>query len=83
MENLINNKTRLTTNTVNQMIINGFYKLESVGCFLDLNVGSVYPIKENGTPDYNCEISLYEDEVSYEWLNSLSKVDYKKIKPFL
>jgi hypothetical protein len=78
----MNNNT-LLTNAVNQMIINGFHKLESVGCLLDSDVGSVYPMNEDGTPDWNCEISLLEDEVSYEWLDALSEVDYQKIKPFL
>ena len=78
----MNNNT-LLTNAVNQMIINGFHKLESVGCLLDSDVGSVYPMNEDGTPDWNCEIALLEDEVSYEWLDALSEVDYQKIKPFL
>ena len=78
----MNNNT-LLTNAVNQMIINGFHKLESVGCLLDSDVGSVYPMNEDGTPDWSLEISLIDDEVSYEWLDALSEVDYQKIKPFL
>ena len=78
----MNNNT-LLTNAVNQMIINGFHKLESVGCLLDSDVGSVYPMNEDGTPDWSLEISVIDDEVSYEWLDALSEVDYQKIKPFL
>lgn len=78
----MNNNT-LLTNAVNEMIINGFHKLESVGCLLDSDVGSVYPMNEDGTPDWSLEISLIDDEVSYEWLDALSEVDYQKIKPFL
>jgi len=78
----MNNNT-LLTNAVNQMIINGFHKLESVGCLLDSDVGSVYPMNEDGTPDWSLEISLIDDEVSYEWLDALSEIDYQKIKPFL
>ena len=78
----MNNNT-LLTNAVNQMIINGFHKLESVGCLLDSDVGSVYPMNEDGTPDWSLEISLIDDEVSYEWLDALSEVDYQRIKPFL
>lgn len=79
----MNNKNTLLTNAVNQMIINGFHKLESVGCLLDSDVGSIYPMNEDGTPDWNLEISLIDDEVSYEWLDALSEIDYQKIKPFL
>ena len=79
----MNNKNTLLTNAVNQMIINGFDKLESVGCLLDSDVGSVYPMNEDGTPDWSLEISLIDDEVSYEWLDALSEVDYQRIKPFL
>ena len=79
----MNNKNTLLTNAVNQMIINGFDKLESVGCLLDSDVGSVYPMNEDGTPDWSLEISLINDEISYEWLDALSEVDYQRIKPFI
>ena len=79
----MNNKNTLLTNAVNQMIINGFDKLESVGCLLDSDVGSVYPMNEDGTPDWSLEISLINDEINYEWLDALSEVDYQIIKPFL
>ncbi len=79
----MNNKNTLLTNAVNQMIINGFDKLESVGCLLDSDVGSVYPMNEDGTPDWSLEISLINDEINYEWLDALSEVDYQRIKPFL
>ena len=77
----MNNNT-LLTNDVNQMIINGFHKLESVGCLLDSDVGSVYPMNEDGTPDWNCEISLIDDEVNSEWWEALSPEDYKLCKEF-
>jgi hypothetical protein len=77
----MNNNT-LLTNAVNQMIINGFHKLESVGCLLDSDVGSVYPMNEDGTPDWNCEISLIDDEVNSEWWETLSPEDYKLCKEF-
>ena len=79
----MNNKNTLLTNAVNQMIINGFDKLESVGCLLDSDVGSGYPMNEDGTPDWSLEISLINDEINYEWLDALSEVDYQRIKPFL
>ena len=78
----MNNNT-LLTNAVNQMIINGFHKLESVGCLLDSDVGSVYPMNEDGSPDWNNETNLYKDEVSDEWVKSLSKEDIEKCYPFL
>ena len=51
---------------INSMIVNGFDKLESVGCLLDSDVGSVYPMNSDGSPDWSNEINLYEDEVSDE-----------------
>ena len=68
---------------VNMMIVNGFDVLESVGCLLDSDVGSVYPMNEDGSPDWDNEINLYQDEVSDEWINSLSKKDLNLIKPFI
>ena len=68
---------------VNMMIVNGFDVLESVGCLLDSDVGSVYPMNEDGSPDWDCEISLYDDEVSSEWIESLSKEDYELVKPYI
>ena len=41
------------------------------------------PMNEDGTPDWSLEISLINDEISYEWLDALSEVDYQRIKPFL
>ena len=81
---MINNKdmTDLTL-AVNEMYSNSLIELPSVGCLLDGDVGSVYPQMEDGTPDTECEISLLNDEVSHEWLDALSEVDYLKVKPFL
>jgi len=76
----------INTETINKLIVNGYDKLESVGCYLDSDVGSVYPIYiENGEEkcDYNLEISLYEDEVSSDWIESLSPEDYEKCKVWL
>lgn len=83
---MINNKNMNSkdfSKAVNMMIVSGYDKLESVGCFLDSDVGSVYPIYvENGEEkcDFNLEISLAEDEVSSEWIESLSPEDYEKCK---
>ena len=71
---------------INNLIVSGYDKLESVGCFLASDVGSVYPIYiEDGEDkcDYNLEISLYEDEVSLDWIESLSPEDYEKCKFWL
>ena len=76
----------INTETINKLIVSGYDKLESVGCYLDSDVGSVYPIYiENGEEkcDYNLEISLYEDEVSLDWIESLSPEDYEKCKFWL
>ena len=71
---------------INNLIVSGYDKLESVGCFLDSDVGSVYPIYiEDGEEkcDFSLEISLYEDEVSSDWIESLSPEDYEKCKFWL
>jgi hypothetical protein len=81
---MINNKDMTDlTSSVNQMYSNSLIELPSVGSLLDGDVGSVYPQMEDGSPDWDCEISLLEDEVSHEWLDALSEVDYLKVKPFL
>ena len=73
----------INTKTINNMIISGFTPLNSVGSLLDSDTGTIYPQLENGNPDWDCPISLYDDEVSAEWLDSLSNEDYKTIEPFL
>ena len=86
---MINNKdmnSKDFSKAINNMIVSGYDKLESVGCFLDSDVGSVYPIYiENGEEkcDFSLEISLFEDEVSSDWIESLSPEDYEKCKVWL
>ena len=86
---MINNKNMNSkdfSKAINNMIVSGYDKLESVGCFFDSDVGSVYPIYvENGKEkcDFELEISLAEDEVSLDWIESLSKEDYEKCKFWL
>ena len=58
-------------------------ELKSVGSLLDIDCGLIYPQLEDGSPDWGCEISLYDDEVSSEWLDSLSDVDYELVKPYI
>ena len=58
-------------------------ELFSVGCILDTDTASVYPMDESGYPDYSCPIELYFDEVNQEWLDALSDEDYETVKPFL
>lgn len=73
----------ITSETINKFILSGLIELKSVESYLDPDIGVVYPIEEDGTPDYGCDISLYDDEVSAEWLGELSKEDYNIIKPYL
>ena len=73
----------ITSETINKFIMSGLIELKSVGSYLDEDIGVIYPIEEDGTPDYGCSISLYDDEVSVEWLDSLSTEDYKTIEPYL
>lgn len=73
----------ITSETINKFIMSGFTELKSVESYLDPDIGVIYPIEEDGTPDYGCSISLYDDEVSAEWLDELSNEDYKIIEPYL
>jgi len=73
----------IDTNTINNLIVSGFTPLNSVGSLLDSDTGQIYPQLEDGSPDWDCPISLYDDEVSSEWLDSLSKEDMELIKPFI
>ena len=80
---IVNMNSKDFSKAINNLIVSGFDKLESVGCLLDSDVGSVYPMNEDGAPDWSNEINLYQDEVSDEWVKSLSKEDIKKCYPFL
>ena len=73
----------INTKTINELKMSGLIELSSVGSLLDSDIGCIYPQNEDGSPDYGCEISLYDDEVSAEWLDNLSNEDYKTIEPFL
>jgi hypothetical protein len=73
----------ITSETINKFIMSGLTELKSVGSYLDTDIGVIYPIEEDGTPDYGCSISLYDDEVSSEWIESLSDEDYNICKPYL
>lgn len=73
----------ITSETINKFIMSGLIELKSVESYLDPDVGVVYPIEEDGTPDYGCSISLYDDEVSAEWIAELSDGDYNICKPYL
>jgi len=73
----------INTKTINNLIVSGFTPLNSVGSLLDEDTGQIYPQLEDGSPDWDCPISLYDDEVSSEWLDELSNEDYKTIEPYL
>jgi len=73
----------INTKTINNLIVSGFTPLNSVGSLLDEDTGQIYPQLEDGNPDWDCPISLYDDEVSAEWIESLSSDDYNVCKPYL
>ena len=72
----------INTETINKLKASGLIELKSVGSLLDPDIGCIYPQNEDGTPDYGCEISLYDGEVSAEWWESLSQEDYNVCKPY-
>ena len=57
--------------------------LESVGSFVDLQTGIVYPAFENSTPDLDNGVSLIEDIIPGDWLEALSPEDYSLVKKFV
>ena len=73
----------INTKTINKLIVSGFIPLNSVGSLLDGDTGELYPMLEDGSPDWDNSLSLYEDELSGEWLDTLSNEDYKTIEPYL
>ena len=73
----------ITSETINNLIMSGLIELKSVGSYLDTDIGVVYPMEEDGSPDYDCAISLVDDEVASDWYDGLSKEDYQIVKPFI
>ena len=51
-------------------------ELKSVGSWVDTNSGIVYPSFVNNKPDFDCPISLVEDEVASDWYDALSHAEY-------
>ena len=73
----------INTKTINNLIVSGFTPLNSVGSLLDEDTGTIYPQLEDGNPDWDCPISLYDNEVSSEWYDELSEEDYQLVKPYI
>ena len=59
------------------------FELKSVGSYLDYQSGVIYPMNVDGSADRECEISLIDDEVSSEWIESLSSEDRFMCKKFI
>ena len=59
------------------------FQLKSVGSYLDYESGVIYPMNVDGSADRECEISLIDDEVSSEWIESLSSEDRFMCKKFI
>ena len=58
-------------------------ELKSVGCLLDVDTADVYPQLESGEPDWENSVSLYEDIMPGDWLDSLSEEDMKLVQPYI
>tara|TARA_X000001036_G_C20532835_1_gene746961 strand:- start:128 stop:331 length:204 start_codon:yes stop_codon:yes gene_type:complete len=54
--------------------------LESVGSVFDTKKGVIYPQLQNGSYDKDFSISIDEEEVAYDWWDSLSKEDFDIVK---
>ena len=59
------------------------FELKSVGSYLDYELGVIYPMNVDGSADRECEISLINDEVSSDWIESLSSEDRFMCKKFI
>ena len=59
------------------------HELKSVGSWLDLDNGVVYPSCANGSVDLGCPTSLKDDEVSEYWYSKLSNSDHEVINEFI
>lgn len=59
------------------------FELKSVGSYLDYQSGVIYPMNSDGSADRECEISLVNDEVSSDWIESLSSEDRFMCKKFI
>ena len=55
-------------------------ELKSVGSWLDVKKGIIYPMMSNGEYFPSEGISLKEDEVASDWWDSLSDEDYNITK---
>ena len=51
--------------------------LNSVGSFVDLDNGMVYPANEDNTPDLDCGVEF--DNLSSEWVDSITDEDIQLI----
>ena len=58
-------------------------ELKSVGSWVDTNSGIVYPSFVNNKPDFDCPISLVEDEVASDWYDALSHSEYGIVSKFI
>lgn len=57
--------------------------LESVGAFINLATGIVYPAFDNNIPDLENGVSLVDDMIPGEWLDALSSEDYLVVEKFI
>ena len=60
-----------------------YYRLESVESYIDVVNGLIYPIFEDGNIDWDFEISLFNEEVSEDWYENLSKEDLEIVNKSL
>tara|TARA_R100000231_G_scaffold129537_1_gene100950 strand:- start:255 stop:470 length:216 start_codon:yes stop_codon:yes gene_type:complete len=58
-------------------------ELKSVGSWVDLDKGIVYPSYANGSVDLDCPNSIMDDEFSEEWYSKLSNSDHEVINEFI
>ncbi len=52
-----------------------YIKLESVGGWLDLKTGFIFPMLKNGIRETNKDMSVHLQDCDYEWWESLKGID--------
>ena len=59
-------------------------ELNSVGCLIDVEEQLIYPQLDNGLPDYEADVSIWD--ISEEWVYELSDKDFEVftsiVKPY-
>jgi len=68
---------------IKDMIGMNLKELKSVGCLIDVDTADVYPQLENGGPDMESVVSLYDEVMPGDWIDALSTEDIEIVKQYV